>query len=102
MRKGYVLVQYSDGIGDLEHDALHTRGCKMKVFRRRVDMKELYENAPWILCPFGGGDEACAYMRCRIEKWPERYSSWNLSEQQISEAKSIEPKQERSRWEITL
>ena len=74
-----LLVQYSDGVG--EHDDLHSRGCRVKVFRRRVDMEELYEDAPWMLCPFGGGDEACTCMRCRTEKWPERYSTWNLSEQ---------------------
>ena len=31
----------------------------MEVFRRRVDMDELYESTPWMLCPFGGTDEAC-------------------------------------------
>ena len=90
-----ILVQYSNGVG--EHDDLHVRGCRVKVFRRRVDMEELYESTPSMLCPFGGKDEleACTCMRCRTEKWPERYSSWNLSEQQISEAKSIEPEKRR-------
>ena len=34
---------------------------------------------------------------CNTEKWPGRYSSWNLSEAQISEAKSIEP-EKRKEW----
>ena len=44
-----ILVQYSDGVG--EHDDLHSRGCRVKVFRRRVDMDELYDSTPWLLCP---------------------------------------------------
>ena len=39
-----ILVQYSDGVG--EHDDLHSRGCRVKVFRRRVDMDALYDNTP--------------------------------------------------------
>ena len=31
-----ILVQYSDGVG--EHDDLHSRGCRVKVSRRRVDI----------------------------------------------------------------
>ena len=88
-----ILVQYSDGVG--EHDDLHSRGCRVKVFRRRVDMDELCDSTPWLLCPFGGSDEACTCRRCSTEKWPGRYSSWNLSEEQISEAKSIEQNKTR-------
>ena len=62
-------------------------------------MDELYESTPWLLCPFGGEDEACTCMRCRTEKWPERYSSWNLSEQQINEVESMKPG-ERKEWAI--
>ena len=36
-----ILVQYSDEVG--EHDDLHSRGCRVKVFRRRVDMDALYD-----------------------------------------------------------
>ena len=61
-----ILVQYSDGTG--EHDNLHERGCRVEVFRRRVDIDELYESTPWLLCPFGGEEEACTCMRCRTEK----------------------------------
>ena len=39
-----ILVQYSDGVG--EHDDLHRRGCRVKVFRRRVDMEALYDSTP--------------------------------------------------------
>ena len=64
-KKG-VLVQYSDGVG--EHDDLHKRGCRVKVFRRRVDMDALYDNTPWLLCPFRGDDVACTFRRCSVEK----------------------------------
>jgi hypothetical protein len=67
------------------------------VFRRRVDMDALYDSTPWLLCPFRGDDEACTCRMCSAEKWPRRYSSWNLSEEQISEAKSIEP-EKRKEW----
>ena len=90
-----ILVQYSDGVG--EHDDLHSRGCRVKVFRRRVDMDALYDSTPWMRCPFDENDEACICRRCSTEKWPGRYSSWNLSEEQISEAKSIEP-EKRKEW----
>ena len=46
---------------------------------------------------FGGDDEACTCRRFSAEKWPRRYSSWNLSEEQISETKSIEP-EKRKEW----
>ena len=95
-----MLVQYFDGVG--EDDDLHSRGCRVKVFRRKVDMEEMCENVPLILCPFGGEDEECTCMRCQTGKWPERYSSWNMAEQQISEAKLIAPNKEKSGWRITL
>ena len=60
-------------------------------------MEELYDRTPWMLCSFGESDEACTCMRCSTEKWPEGYSSWILSGQQISEAKSIEP-EKRKEW----
>ena len=93
--KGILVQLYSDGVG--EHDDLHKRGCSVKVFRRRVDMDALYDNTSWLLCPFRGDDEACTCRRCSAEKWPRRYSSWNLSEEQINEAKSIEPGK-RKEW----
>ena len=67
------------------------------MFRRRVDMDAPYDSTPWLLCPFGGDDEACTCRRCSAEKWPRRYrySAWNLSEEQISEAKSIEPEKRK-------
>ena len=39
-----ILVQLSDGVGG--HDDLHKRGCKVRVFRRRVNMNELYDSTP--------------------------------------------------------
>ena len=61
-----ILVQYSDGAG--EYDDLHKRGCRVKVFRRRVDMDALYDSTPLLLCPFRGVDEACTCRRCSAEK----------------------------------
>ena len=85
-KKG-VLVQYSEGMG--EHDGLHRRGCRVNVFRRRVGMDALYDSTPWLLCPFGGDDEACTCRRCSDETWPIKSSSWNLSEEQCHSSSRI-------------
>lgn len=84
-----VLVQYAGGIG--AHDHLHTVGCRIRTFRRKVDMDAMYQNSPWKGCPFKGKDEACICWPCRTEKWPRRYREGNLSTQQIKELELLKP-----------
>ena len=42
-------IRYDEGSGGL--------AAQDRAFRRRVDMEEMCENAPWILCPHGGEDD---------------------------------------------
>ena len=75
---GKLTVKYADGI--VAHDNLHTVGCRIRKFKRKIDMDELYKASPWMKCPFEGGDEGCVCWPCRTGKWPRRYEEGNLSQ----------------------
>lgn len=72
--RGKVMVKYADGIGT--HSDLHTRGCRIRSCKRRVDLDELYREYPWMKCPFAGQQEGCECWPCRSSKWPARYTQW--------------------------
>ena len=91
------MVQYADGVG-VPRD-LHTRGCKIKTLRRRIDLDERYRQNQSMKCPFKQEDDKCVCYRCRTEKWPELYAKWALTESQVELIKSIEPSQRRERAE---
>ena len=88
-----VMIQYEDGIK--AHRDLHTRGCKIKTFRRRIDLDERYRQDEGMKCPFRQEDDECVCYRCRTEKWPGLYATWALTESQEEHVKSIEPSQRR-------
>jgi ribonuclease HI len=84
-----VMVQYRDSID--VHSDLHTRGCRIRSFKPKIDIEALYAREPWRQCPYGGGDEACTCPRCTHSKWPERYAQWELTLEQIKQLESIKP-----------
>ena len=84
-----VMVRYADGIG--VHRDLHTRGCKIKTFKRRIDLDERYRQDESMKCPFKQEDDKCVCYRCRTEKWPGLYATRALTESQAELIKSIEP-----------
>jgi hypothetical protein len=88
-----ITVKYGDGIR--VHADLHTRGCRIKVFKRRIDLDERYKQDPFLKCPFGQKDDECVCYRCREEKWPRLYGLWELTDSQIEEIESISPSQRR-------
>ena len=88
-----IMVKYGGGIG--VHADLHTRGCRIKVFKRRIDLDERYKQDPFLKCPFGQKDDECVCYRCREEKWPGLYGLWELTDSQIEEIESISPSQRR-------
>ena len=70
-QRGGILVQYSDGVCLHEWEgerALHTRGCRIKVFKKNGDKDEVYKRSPWLECPFGGREEVCECWPCRKTK----------------------------------
>ena len=81
------MVQYPDGVAT--HDDLHKRGCRIKVFRRGVDVDALYARSPWMGCPLAGEEDGCACWPCKTVKWPGRYRDWGVSDEQIDILESI-------------
>ena len=67
------MVQYPDVIGI--HDDLHTRGCRITKFKRRIDLDEKCRQDECIVCPFLQHDDECVCYRCRTEKWPRLYAT---------------------------
>ena len=62
------MVEHSDGI--VTHDDLRTRGCRIKVFKRRIGLDEKYRQGERMKCHFLQRDDECVCHRCRTEKWP--------------------------------
>ena len=87
------MVQYDDEI--VAHRDLHTRGCKIKTFKRRIDLDERYRQDESMKCPFRQEDDECVCYRCRTEKWPGLYAAWALTGSQEEQIKSIKPGQRR-------
>ena len=56
-------------IGD--HQDLHTRGCRVREFRRRA------EEQPE--CPYDEQEESCGCTHCTSTKWPARYAEAGLT-----------------------
>ena len=50
-----VMVQYDDGT--VTHRDLHTRGCKIKTFKRRINLDERYRQDESMKCPFRQEDD---------------------------------------------
>ena len=90
-----VMVSYSDGVGT--HSDLHTRGCRIRSCRKRIDLDKMYRECPWMKCPYKGQQDGCECWPCRTVKWPERYGQWGLTESEISEFESETPGKRKSK-----
>ena len=88
-----IMVRYEGKVKDSigVHADLHTRGCRIKVFKRRIDLDERYKQDPSLKCPFGQKDDECVCYRCREAKWSGLYGLWELTDSQIEEIESISP-----------
>ena len=84
------MVKYADRVET--HDDLHSRGCRIRACRRRIDMDELYRKCQWMTYPFREEQEECECWPCRSIKWPTRYTQWVLTEAEITEFESELPK----------
>ena len=96
--EGGLMVRYRDGVAT--HGDLHQIGCRIKVFRRNVDIDAIYERSPWLKCPLLGEEEACACWPCRTVKWPGRYREWGLSNAQIETLESVKAAERGEHYEI--
>ena len=45
---------------------MHTRGCKIKTFKRRIDLDERYRQNESMKCPFEKEDDKYVCYRCHV------------------------------------
>ena len=85
-----TMVRYSDGSA-VAHKDLHTRGCKIKEFRRPRDQRLYYQERPWEQCPYEGEEEDCECWPCHSVKWPRICRECDLTDQQRDTLLGLQP-----------
>jgi hypothetical protein len=85
-----VILQYDNGT-TVAHNDLHTRGCRIKEFRRQRDQTTYYKDRPWLKCPYNGGEDDCECWPCAKTKWPERLAQAQIPSEMWEVAMAVPP-----------